>query len=133
MNMHTRLSILAVLLALSVGGRGQDSVPPAQPDASTGTNTLASASERNLRLNFRGVPLDMVLNYLSEAAGFIIVLETEAKGKVDVWSNQPLTKEEAVDLLNTILNKNGYAAIRNGRTLRIVNREDAKKMNIPVK
>src|SRR5204863_7681874 len=84
-----------------------------------------------LRLNFRGVPLDMVLNYLSDAAGFIVVMESEPKGKVDVWSNQPLTKNEAVDLLNTILNRNGYAAIRNDRTLKIVNREDAKTRNIP--
>jgi general secretion pathway protein D len=86
-----------------------------------------------LRLNFRGVPLDMVLNYLSDAAGFIIVLDTEVKGKVDVWSNQPLSKEEAVQLLNTVLSKNGYAAIRNGRTLKIVSREEAKTKDVPVK
>ncbi len=84
-------------------------------------------------MNFRGVPLEMVLNYLSDAAGFIIVLDTKVEGKVDVWSNQPLNKDEAVDLLNTILNKNGYAAIRNGRTLTIVSRDEAKKRNIPVK
>ncbi|MBI4325998.1 MAG: hypothetical protein HY674_12125 [Chloroflexi bacterium] len=93
----------------------------------------APAGEKNLRLNFRSVPLEMVLNYLSEAAGFIIVLETEVKGKVDVWSQQPLSKDEAVNLLNSILNKNGYAAIRNGRTLTIVSRDEAKKRDIPVK
>ena len=86
-----------------------------------------------LRLNFRGVPLEMVLNYLSEAAGFIIVLETKVEGKVDAWSNQPLTKEEAVGLLNSVLNKNGYAALQNGRTLTIVSRDEAKKRDIPVK
>jgi general secretion pathway protein D len=75
----------------------------------------------------------MVLNHLSEAAGFIILLETEISGKVDVWSNQPLTKDEAVDLLNTILNQKGYAAIRNGRTLRIVRRDVAKTQDIPVR
>lgn len=98
-----------------------------------GTNALAEAGVTNtytivtngyntpdtLRLNFRGVPLEMVLNYMSEAAGFIIVLETEAKGKVDVWSNQPVTRDEAVALLNSVLRKNGYAAIRNDRTLTI--------------
>jgi type II secretory pathway component GspD/PulD (secretin) len=85
-----------------------------------------------LRLNFRGASLDQVLNYLSEAAGFIIVLETQPKGKVDVFSSQPLTKEEAVNLLNSVLRKNGYAAIRNGRTLTIVNRDEAKTHDIPV-
>jgi general secretion pathway protein D len=75
----------------------------------------------------------MVLDYLSEAAGFIIILETEIRGRLDVWSNQPLDKEEAVELLNKVLNKNGYAAIRDGRTLTIVSRDDAKKRDIPVR
>jgi type II secretory pathway component GspD/PulD (secretin) len=89
--------------------------------------------EKLLRLNFHGVPLSMVLTYLSDAAGLIIVLETEVTGKVDVWSQQPLTVDESVNLLNSILNKNGFAAIRNGRTLTIVSRADAKTRDIPVK
>jgi general secretion pathway protein D len=76
--------------------------------------------------------LELVLDYLSESAGFIIDLQTEVKGKVDVWSSQPLTRDEAVEVLNSVLNRNGYAAIRTGRTLTIVTREDARKMNIPV-
>lgn len=92
-----------------------------------------AGSDRMLRLNFRGVPLEMVLNYLSDAAGFIIVLDTEVRGKVDVWSNQPVTQEEALGILDTVLNKNGYAAIRNGRTLTIVSKDTAKKRDIPVK
>ena len=75
----------------------------------------------------------MVLNYLSDAAGFIIVLETKVEGKIDAWSNQPLSKEEAVTLLNSVLNKNKYAAIQNGRTLTIVSQSDAKKRDIPVR
>lgn len=90
-------------------------------------------ADGKLRLNFRSAPLELVLNYLSEAAGFIIILETEVKGKVDVFSNQPLDKDEAVDLLNTVLGKNGYTALRNGRTLTIVSKDDAKRRDIPVK
>jgi type II secretory pathway component GspD/PulD (secretin) len=44
-----------------------------------------------------------------------------------------MTKNEAVDLLNAVLNKNGYAAIRDGRTLTIVDKNDAKTRDIPVK
>ncbi len=99
----------------------------------TATPDQAPDGEHNLRFNFRGAPLESVLNYLSEAAGFIIVLETKVDGRVDAWSKQPLTKDEAVDLLNTVLHKKNYAAIRNGRTLKIVSREDAKKYDIPVK
>jgi len=87
-----------------------------------------------VRMNFRGASLDMVLNYLTEAAGFIINIKpgTSVRGKVDVWSNDPLTREEALNLLDTVLNQNNLAAIRNGRTLTIVNRDEAKTQNIPV-
>jgi len=92
-----------------------------------------AANTNGLRLNFRGAPLDSVLDYLSDAAGFIIVLDTQVHGSVDLWSDQPVTKDEAVDLLNSVLNKNGYAAIRDGRKLTIVDKNDAKTRNIPVK
>jgi type II secretory pathway component GspD/PulD (secretin) len=86
-----------------------------------------------LTLNFRNAPLEMVLNYLSDAAGFIIVLDTQVRGNVSVISSHPMTRNEAVDLLNAVLNKNGYAAIRDGRTLTILDKNDAKTRNIPVK
>ncbi len=97
------------------------------PPEMKGTN----ASE--LRMNFKNAPLDMVLNYLSDAAGFIIVLDAQVRGSVSIISSQPVTKDEAVDLLNSVLNKNGYAAIRDGRTLTIVDKNDAKTRDIPVK
>jgi general secretion pathway protein D len=91
--------------------------------------------DKGLLLNFRGAPLETVLNYLSQAAGFIIIPAPglDVRGRVDVWSQQPVSKDEAVDLLNTILRKNGYAAIRDGRKIDIKTLEDAKKSNIPVK
>ena len=106
-------------------------IPPAQSMTEIPVQKVRPG-EKGLRMNFRGVPLEMVLNYLSDAAGFVINLETEVRGKVDVWSNQPLDQEEAVELLSTVLSRNGYAALRNGRTLTIVSREDAKKRDIPV-
>lgn len=75
----------------------------------------------------------MVLNYLSDAAGFIIVLDTTVHGNVSVISDHPMTRDEAVNLLNSVLNQNGYAAIRDGRTLTIMDKNDAKTRNIPVK
>lgn len=89
--------------------------------------------QKGVRLNFRGASLEVVLNYLSKAAGFIINLETPVSGKVDVWSDQPVSIDEAVNLLDTVLAKNGYAAIRNGKMLTIVTKSSAKTRNIPVK
>jgi len=117
----------------------------AQYTEDTGSSPVAAESEgkaepegnlsqqEGLRLNFRGVPLTTVLDYLSKAAGFVIILDTEVRGTVDVWSHQPLSKEEAVELLNTVLNQKGYAAIRNERTLTIVDQDVAKQRDLPVK
>jgi len=100
-------------------------LPPAQ---ATGTNV------NDLNLNFNRAPLEMVLNYLSDAAGFIIVQDTHISSTALVTVNgKHLTRDEAVDLLNSVLNKNGYAAIRNERTLTIVDKNDAKSRDIPVK
>lgn len=98
-----------------------------------GNLPAGTKGEQELHLNFRGAPIEMILSYLSDAAGFIIQLDTPVRGKVDVWSSQPVTKDEAVDLLNSVLNKNGYAAIRNGRKLTIVSKDDAIHGDIPVK
>jgi len=98
--------------------------PPAQP-VSTGSDEL--------RLNFRNAPLDEVLNYLSDAADFIVVVDTHISGNVTVISTHPVSRDEAVNLLNTELNRNGYAAIRNGMALTVVDKKSAKTRNIPVK
>ena len=97
------------------------------PPTGMGTNSDA------IILNFNNAPLEMVLNYLSDAAGFIIVLDTHVNGNVSIIAKHPVTTQEAVDLLNGQFNKNGYAAIREGRTLTIVDKNDAKTASIPVK
>lgn len=93
----------------------------------------ATAEAPTLKFNFRGVPIETVLDYLSEAAGFIIVLETEVSGDINAWSSQPISSEDAVHLLDTILAGKGYAAVRNGRILKIVDQSDAHKHTLPVK
>lgn len=107
----------------------------AEAPASESNNTTAPAATPDgmLRLNFRNAPLELVLNYLSEAAGYIIVLETEIKGKIDVWSNQPVTQEEALNVVDAALNKNGYTALRDGRTLTIISKDNAQRREIPVR
>ena len=118
---------------------GADSAETSQIQAAVApTNETVSASTEGngtngLRLNFRNAPIDLVLNYRSDAAGLIIELYTPVRGNVSVISSHSMTTDEAVDLVNSVLNKNGYAAIRNGRTLTILDKNDAKTRDIPVK
>jgi general secretion pathway protein D len=103
----------------------------------TATNVFAGAiAGKNLTnglcLNFHGVPVSLVLDYLSEAGGFVINQETEAHDPVDVWSNGPVTKDEAVDLLNAGLKRQGCALIRRGRILTVVELDRAKTSDLEI-
>jgi general secretion pathway protein D len=107
------------------------------PNAVTGTNAAAPTvvvenGTNGLRLNFRGAPLGLVLDYLSDAAGFIINKEVDVRGTVEVWSKEPLTKDEAVEVLNAVLKKNGCAVIRNGRILTIVAQDGVNHKDTPI-
>ncbi len=121
--------------ALAAGASAQNPAPAktAAPDTSVLPAARAAAKPGELRFNFRGAPLETVLNYMSDAAGFIIVLETPIRGTVDMWSSQPVSRDEAVQLLNQALNKNGYSASVQGRSLIVSSKDDAKKKNIPIR
>lgn len=120
-------NILIITLLVTVGGLTQ-----AQENGSSASQSPPKP-ENGIRMNFKGASLDAVLEYLSKSAGFAIVKEADIEGTVDVWSHNSLTPDEAVDLLNTVLYQKGYTAIRNGRTLTVVTRDEAKQRNIPVR
>jgi type II secretory pathway component GspD/PulD (secretin) len=126
--MKTNLSTPALWLAfaaLAGTSSAQDvngaAAAPAASDVGSG-----------LRFNFHGAPLDSVLNYMSDAAGFVVVQQTPVNGNVDMWTNRPVSRDQAVQLLEIALNKAGYAVDVEGNTLIISSKDDAKKNNIPI-
>ena len=140
MKRTTFTKILAVLFVGAICAEAQNP-PPAQrpgrpqgrPAAPPTRPAAAPAEVADIKLNFKDTPLSSVLEYLSKEAGFAIIKDADIRGNVDAISAQPLTKTEAFDMLNSILYSKGYAAIRNGRILTIVNSDEAKKRLIPVK
>ena len=107
-----------------------------------GTNAAAAAtavlppvvvenSSTGLSLTFNDAPLNLVLDYLSDAAGFVINKETDVRGTVSV-KGKDLTKDEAVEVLNSALKKNGCAVIRTGRILTIVAQDGVKNKDLEI-
>ena len=121
------------------GAAVQDAPQPAasiQPSAvATNVATVvitANNCTNGVRLDFRGASLNQVLESLSEAAGFIINNETEVRGTVEMWSKGPLTGDEAVKLLNSVLESKGCTAIRKGRILTIASLSRARTADLEV-
>ncbi len=95
--------------------------------------TAAGGRQTNeLCLNFHGASVGLVLDYLREAGGFVICQETEARGPVDVWSDGPVTKEQAVELLDASLKRQGWAVIRHGRILTLVDLGQARNSDVEI-
>lgn len=106
--------------------------PATQPSAeATGSGTVLPGGK--VLLNFRNASLDAVLAFLSEAGGLTVINDIKLEGRVNVLNRQPMTIEEAIDVLNTILKDRNYAAVRKGKTLRVVALDMAKKATIPVR
>ena len=122
----------ALMAATTLFAQERENNIPGDPQTGK-PSTSAIAEDPQLMLNFQDVPLQSVLEYMSEAAGFIILGDTKVRGDVTILSKQPLNREEAVDLLDTILNEKGYTAIRRGRILKIVEKDKAQIEDIPVK
>ena len=111
------------------------SAPTAQPVASlfTPPEQPIGTNQNDLTLSYNRAPLEMVLSYLSDAAGLIVVMEVQPRNAYITVKGSHLTKLEAIDLLNAELNRNNYAAVRNERTLTIMTKDEARQRMIPVK
>ena len=108
--------------------------PGEQTDAGSDYEMVDHINPEDVKivLNFQDTLVSDVLDYLSEKAGLIIISDTYLSGRVNLISKQPLNIDEVIALLTTVLKEQGYAAIRTGRTLKLVSLSDAKHLNIPV-
>jgi len=135
------LTAITSLVLLTTGSSVRAQESPIEPAASSeqpGESQQQQASDPatmqkdTILLNSKEMSVQALLEYLSETAGLVILDGAKVEGRVTVMSRQPMTAEEAMSLLDTILKEKGYAAIRVGRNLKIVTLEQAAKENIPV-
>jgi general secretion pathway protein D len=113
-----------------------DAKPPAATQPESVSPSGARPSTTQISFDFENASVDAVLQHLSDVAGFIVLKDTgigAISGRVSVLSKQPVTPDEAVTLLNTVLKNSGYTTLRMGRILKIVSLDKAKKSSLPVK
>jgi len=114
---------VSVLLLAVVSTHGGEDKPPVAPPVAA----------KEIQMNFKDMPLETVLEQLSEMTGLIVVKDVTVEGRISVISKQPMNVDEALVLLNAVLKEKGYVGIRTGRILKLVKLEEAKKRNIPVR
>lgn len=102
-------------------------------DGATPPDEQAEAPGPRIVMNFRDASLETVLAEMSARLGLVVIDGARIEGRVTVVSAEGLTRDEAVDTLNTVLKSRGYAAVLTGRKLRVVTLDEARKSNIPVR
>jgi general secretion pathway protein D len=71
-------------------------------------------------INMRGVEIADVADQVSRITGRTLILDPAVKGPVTVTSATPLTPAGVWELFQSVLRANGFAAVRSGRSWRIV-------------
>ncbi len=110
---------------------------PAQPEPLFTTAPAGSGSDKII-VNLNNAPLSLVLQTLSDAAGFIInsdlgsLASTRIPGNISIVSKDGVTKEELVFLLESALHKSGIAVTRKDRILTLTPMADARTADLEI-
>jgi type II secretion system protein D len=132
----TLIGMVLVLALLALPAYPADEATPGTPPATDGepVEVVGTNGEMKVKLNFQDAPLQTVLEYLSEKAGLTIVAsDTVADGRMTVISRQPISLDDAVTLINSVLKEKGLTTVLIGKTLKVVTQRGARTEQIPVR
>lgn len=74
----------------------------------------AEISMSSVDLNFQGVPADQVLNKYQELSGRAVIRGHLPNVNIDLRSQSPLTRIQALQILDTVLAENGIVMVLSG-------------------
>jgi len=129
--------LIGVVLAVAVfslpGHMAAQPSPGSRPPAAPPVEVVQRNGDLKIKLNFQDAPLQTVLEYLSETASLTIVSDQPiVDGRMTVISRQPISLDEAISLINSMLKEKGLTTVLNGKVLKVVTLEQAKQESVPV-
>ncbi|OGK09392.1 MAG: hypothetical protein A2W80_14955 [Candidatus Riflebacteria bacterium GWC2_50_8] len=110
-------------------------VDPAKPATSSAGSDLNNAEiiepsagnpSDEIAINFEGVDLMSLVRYISQETGRGFIVNQALQGEATIISPITLTREEALAMLESILQARGYTAVASGKMYKIVALSDAK-------
>ncbi|MCO5170306.1 MAG: tetratricopeptide repeat protein [Planctomycetes bacterium] len=115
------LALAAAALALVPGpGRAQDGQPPRRDEA-------------RLTFTFRRASIHSFLGYLSREAGFTFIEEAAVTGDITAIAEQPITRDQALEVLRGWLLPKQRTIVRTADVVRIVTLDEARRRGLPVR
>ena len=101
--------------------------------AVTGALTLSAVSAaQEYTVNLKDTDIQEFIKFVADVTGTTMVVDPNVKGKVRVISSKPVSQAELYDLFLSILDVQGYTAVRSGQVIRIVPSKDARSSPVPI-
>jgi general secretion pathway protein D len=119
--------------------------PPASPApaALPGTTVPAPAAEKAkaepekqqqlISLNFQNTEIGMVLKFFSEITGLTFILGDNVQGNVTVISTKRIPVDQAMEMLQSILDIKGYTMVKADNAVKVVTQAEAGQKNIEIR
>ncbi|WP_432258557.1 type II secretion system secretin GspD [Cupriavidus sp. TMH.W2] len=107
----------------------------AQPGARTGTPPappdVTPANRDQVVLNFVNADLESVIKAVGQATGKNFVIDPRVKGTVNLVTEQPVSRAQALQTLGSVLRMQGYAMVESNGFTKVVPEADAKLQGSP--
>ncbi len=100
--------------------------PAADINAAEIIEPSAGSNSDEIAINFEAVDLMSLVRYMSQETGRGFIINQPLQGEVTIISPVTLSKDEALAMLESILQVRGYTAVASGKMYKIVSLSDAK-------
>src|SRR5690606_15454528 len=87
---------------------------------------------QDFTVNLNDTDIQELIKFVAEATGTTIVVDPSVKGRVKVMSSKPVSSSELYQLFLSILDVHGYAAVRSGDVVRVIQNKDARSAPVGV-
>lgn len=104
----------------------QQQNPAANINAAEIIEPSAGSNSDEIAINFEAVDLMSLVRYMSQETGRGFIINQPLQGEVTIISPVTLSKDEALAMLESILQVRGYTAVASGKMYKIVSLSDAK-------
>jgi len=83
-------------------------------------------------LDVRGLDVDNLLQFFSRTFGLTVIKDPNLTGAVTIMCPQPVSRQQAFDILNSVLEVRGFTSLLQGNVLKIVPLSKAVQSNVGV-
>ena len=128
-NAASRLTVRAIVLAccatMVAGSMPVYAAPPSAASAQSGN------PGDEVSLNFVNADLESVVKAVGQATGKNFIVDPRVKGTVNLVTEKPVTRSQALESLGSILRMQGYAIVEGNGFTKVVPEADAKLQGSP--